>query len=244
VDEQDVVIGVCGRYDVRRRRAQRPGAVDLLDPGVLVGRRVAAHPEAARSARGQAVDVASEDDRARGLPTRQHRPELGALRGVGGDLDGLVGGQMSGAHDDARARGHAHPLALLGAGLRRERVTVAADDRRPGEHRIAEQAAPARMHAVQPLAVVDDAREAQVVPGLARDAFDVPAAGFVDGDRIRMRLTDLGGRRLHPHRVVHPAIAPRQAREAQVHLHQLKAGARQAGCGSGRSGGTSAARHA
>ena len=143
----------------------------------------------------------------------QDRPELGALRSVGGRLDGIVGGQVSGADLDARrewsrtatcaARG---PPAPGTAGCRL--LTMAARV----STGVAEQPAAAGFDAGQPLAVVDDAGEAQVVPGLPRDPGGVTAAGLVEGDGVRPRLTNLGHRRLNPLRVVDPEVAARQAR--------------------------------
>src|SRR6185437_13508184 len=95
-DEQDVVIGVDGRHHLRRGRTEGAGSVDLLEPGVLTGRAVAAAPESVRGAGGSPVEIAAEDDAASGRATGQERRELGALRVVSGDLAGRAFVQMGG----------------------------------------------------------------------------------------------------------------------------------------------------
>jgi hypothetical protein len=56
-DQQDVVIGVDGGHDPRRGRAERGGSVDLLQPGILIGRPVGQGPQAGRGAGGATVEV-------------------------------------------------------------------------------------------------------------------------------------------------------------------------------------------
>ena len=68
-DQQDVVVGVDGRHDPRRGRAERGGSVDLLQPGILVGGTVGASPVVGRGARGVTVEVTAEDDGAAGRAT-------------------------------------------------------------------------------------------------------------------------------------------------------------------------------
>ena len=77
-DQQNVVVGVCGRLQPRRGRAERAGSVDVLTPGVLVGGLVGAGPEAVGGARGATVDIAPEDDGAGSPATCKERPELAA----------------------------------------------------------------------------------------------------------------------------------------------------------------------
>ena len=84
------------------RGAERAGSVDVLTPGVLVGRTVGAGPEAVGGAGGETVDVASEDHGAGDGSACEERAELGALRSVRGYLIGLRGGKVSGAYIDAR----------------------------------------------------------------------------------------------------------------------------------------------
>ena len=80
---------------------QRARAVDLLKAGVLTGGAVGSHPEAVGGTGAAAVEVPSEDDGVTvSRPALEDRPELGALWGVGGDLNRLVGGEVSRAHID------------------------------------------------------------------------------------------------------------------------------------------------
>src|SRR5262245_27859511 len=87
-DQQDVVVGVPGRHDLSPGRAERAAAVDVLEPGRLVGGAVGARPDAVGGAGAATVDVTAEDDRARGRATREQRLEFDALRVVPADLDG------------------------------------------------------------------------------------------------------------------------------------------------------------
>src|SRR5687767_5908115 len=43
-DQQDVVVRVCGRHHLRRRRAERAASVDVLEPWGLPGGPVGAGP--------------------------------------------------------------------------------------------------------------------------------------------------------------------------------------------------------
>jgi hypothetical protein len=90
-DQQDVMVGVCGRDHACRQRAEHASSVDLLAPGILMGGSVGPGPEAARRAGVATVDVAAEDDGAGDRATCKERPELGALRAVGRHLVGLRG---------------------------------------------------------------------------------------------------------------------------------------------------------
>ena len=206
-DEQDVVVGVCSRHNLRRRRAERGGSVDLLTPGVLAGGPIGPGPEAVRGAGGPAVDVAAEDDCASSRATRKERSELGALRSVGADLVDFGRRQVRGAHVDAHSRADAQPDAPLGAGLRLERPALGAPDGCLRQHRVPEEPAPARADARERPAVVDHPREAPVITRPPRDQCDVRSAGLAQGDRVGMRLTDPGHRVLESRRIIDLPIA-------------------------------------
>jgi SAM-dependent methyltransferase len=85
-DQQDVVVGVSGRHNLRRGRSERAGSVYLLASGILAGAAVGSGPEALGRAGGEPIHVAPEDDGLAQRTTRQERPELGALRRVRGRL--------------------------------------------------------------------------------------------------------------------------------------------------------------
>ena len=102
----------------------------------MLGGRVGACPEAGWGARGEAVDVTTEDDGASLATTLENRREFPALALIPGHLDGVSSGQMSGAHADVVVGGDTQPPALLDTGLRRERVALGFHDGCCGEHRV------------------------------------------------------------------------------------------------------------
>lgn len=86
--QQDVVIGVARRLDLRKRkRCLRP--VRMLDAASLAGSGVSDGPVTARCAAVEPVHVSGEDRRPLGGVPLEHDRSLGALRIVGG---GLLGG--------------------------------------------------------------------------------------------------------------------------------------------------------
>src|SRR3954454_12005934 len=114
-DQQHVVVGVRGGHDLNRRETERAGPVDALESRGLVRGAVGPGPGAPGGARVAAVDVATEDDRARGRSTFEDGGELGALRVVAGRAARRACGEVGGAHVDADAGRDAHPAAPLPA---------------------------------------------------------------------------------------------------------------------------------
>ena len=100
MDQQDVVIGMSGRYHLGPGREEGRGSIDLLTPGVLMGGSVGSGPEAVWSAGRATVQVAPEDDGSGGRAASEEGSEFRALGCVRGDLVGFRGGQMSGAYVD------------------------------------------------------------------------------------------------------------------------------------------------
>src|SRR5215207_9006135 len=101
-----------------------------------------------------------------------------------------------------------------------EVVVGGALDGCPGEHRVTEESAAARLDAVQRLPEVDHPREPQVVSGPPGDLRDVASAGLVHGDRVRAGLTDPGYCLVDYGWICRLAVAAGQTGQAQVHLHQ------------------------
>ena len=219
-DQQDVVVGVPGRQHLRLGRAERAAAVDVLEPGAW---------RAARSVRVQAPRGAHERRRLTSPPKTTGRAAAWRARitlssahwaSLPATSFGRAGVQVRGADVDVARGRHAQPSPPLEAGLGLEGLVVGALDRRLGEHGVAEEPAAARAHALEELAAVGDLREARVVAGPAGDQRDVALARLVDRHRVGARLPDPGRRLVHHGRVGRLAVAPGQAGEAQVHLHQ------------------------
>src|SRR3954452_20382623 len=106
-NQQEVVVGVRGGDHLGLRRAERARSISLLKPRVLIRGAVGAAPKRPRRTGAATVDVAPEDDRARGRATRKYRPKLGALRAVRAHLIGGAGGEVRRAHVDAGSGGYA-----------------------------------------------------------------------------------------------------------------------------------------
>src|SRR5436305_15080412 len=112
----------------------------------------------------------------------QDGPELGALRGVGGDFVPLVGGKVGGAPIDPASSADAEPLAPLGAGLCGERLAFRALDSCLGEHGVTEETTAARVDAGQRFAVIDHSGKARAVTDAPSDQQNVTAADLVEGN--------------------------------------------------------------
>src|SRR3954470_9092864 len=189
---EEVVVGVRRRPHVPGGKAQHVTAVDVLDARQLMGAVVLCRPHGGRRARPLAVEVPAEHGRRHLGGSHQDAFQLGALAVVHAPLLARsTGGQVRGAHGGRPGRGGAEPPPLLRTGLGGERLAVPRADGVLAEHGEPEHASAARVHARQGRAGDPHGGEAHVVAGATGQIHDVPAAGLVERDGLRVLVGDL-----------------------------------------------------